>query len=88
MEFLTIELTHEILRGATAIDEAWIDVDNHDVFHLALVAVNGKREEVGTLKLVGLGAEAFAPLADVFPFLEVLRLVEPHVFIGRHNHVP
>ena len=88
LELLAVKLSDEILRGRTAKDETWVDVDDHDILLVGWVAIDGQREEVGTLKLVGLGSEALTPLAYVGPLLEILRLIEAHVLIGRHDHVP
>ena len=88
LKLLAIKLADKILCGRTAKDEARIDVDDHHVLLARRIAIDGQGEEVGTLKLVGLGAEALAPLAHVGPLLEVLRLVEAHVLVSRDDHVP
>ena len=82
---LAVEVTDEILGSRTAEHAAGIDVDYH---HPLLLAVDRHREEVGALKLVGLGAVALTEGADVGPVLQIVRLIEPHLLVGRDNHKP
>ena len=85
LELLAIEVADEVFRCTAAEQTAGVDVDEHDIL---LFAVEGEREEVGALKLIGLRAVAAAEGADIFPLFEIGRAIEAHFFVGRYDHVP